>query len=244
MNIVVVISLLIIIIIIIGLISYYLVKKDTFENSNSNIVLITEYFVHKDPIRFFEIKNSIEKNYKNKLIDKIYLLNENQDNKYYSYNSNKIMNLPANKRSTFEDTFKLANTFPDGTIVIVSNNDISFDESLKNLKDINLDNTVICLGRRSAHDENNLEYWTKKGLSQDSWIFKTPIRIPKDCNFYFGTSACDHHIAYLLDSVGYKLINIPWKIKAYHNHESDVRNWVSKPKQFKNKYKFIPVTDK
>lgn len=224
-----------------------LIKKDSFENNGkgndkTNIVLITEYFVHKNPVRFNEIKTSIDKNDKNKYIDRIYLLNEKEDDKYYSsIDSGKIVNIPMNKRGTFEDTFKIANYLPEGTIVIVSNNDISFDESLKTLFDINLDNTVICLARRSAHNGKKLEYWSEKGLSQDSWIFKTPIRIPEGTDFHFGTSACDHHIAYLLDSIGYKLINIPWDIKAYHNHASEERKWVKKPDKFKNKYKYVPV---
>ena len=238
-----IILIVIIIIIIICLIVWSLIKKDSFENSKDkkNIVLITEYFVHKNPIRFNEIKNSIDKNNKNKYINKIFLLNENKDDKYYSYNNNtnKIINVPLNKRSTFKNTFELANKLPNGTIVIISNNDISFDDSLKKLYNINLDNTVICLGRRNSHNENILDFWTKKGLSQDSWIFRTPIKIPEETDFYFGTSGCDHNIAYLLDSIGYNLINIPWDIKAYHNHKSEDRKWVKKPKNFK--HKSVPV---
>ena len=230
-------------IIIICIIVTFLRKSDLFENYKTNkreIVLITEYFVHKNTLRFLEIKNSINKNVENKYIDKIYLMNENKNNKYDT-NTNKIINLPSNKRGTFEDTFKIANTLPTGTIVIISNNDISFDDTLKKIYDVDLDNTVICLGRRSANNDNKLEFWTEKGLSHDSWIFKTPIRIPDGTDFYFGTTACDRHIAYLLDSVGYELINIPWDIKAYHNHSSEERKWVSKPDVFKGKFKIVPV---
>ena len=53
-----------------------LIKKDSFENNGKgndkpNIVLITEYFVHKNPVRFNEIKTSIDKNDKNKYKPKI-----------------------------------------------------------------------------------------------------------------------------------------------------------------------------
>ncbi len=147
-----------------------------------------------------------------------------------------------NKRGTFKDTFKIANDLPEGTIVIISNNDISFDESLKTLFDINLDNTVICLGRRSAHDGKKFERATEIGRSQDSWIFKTPIKIPEGTDFHFGTTACDHHIAYLLESIGYKLINIPWDIKAYHNHVSEERKWIKRPDRFKNKMISVPIS--
>ena len=76
-------ALIILIIILIALIVITvicLIKKDSFENNGKgndkpNIVLITEYFVHKFPIRFNEIKTSIDKNDKNKYIDRIYLLN-------------------------------------------------------------------------------------------------------------------------------------------------------------------------
>ena len=211
-------------------------KKDHFSNNNK-IVLITEYFKHNNKIRQDEINNSINKNINNKLIDKIYLLNET-DTKYPT-NNDKIKNIFINKRSTFEDTFKIANTLQKDTIVIISNNDISFDNTLNILNKINLNNTVICLGRWS---DNKLEYFTKIGMSQDSWIFKTPIRIPNNTNFHFGTHGCDNHIAYLLKYIGYNLINIPYDIKAEHNHSSNIRKWLNKPISFKNKMIKVPIT--
>lgn len=253
-------TILLVILLILIILSIYFLFKDSFENSKiiqksngkSNekpqIVLITEYFVHKSPARFFEIKKSIDTNDNNKYIDKIYLFNEKETDKYFSNlissknDNGKIINIPANKRTTFLDSFKLANTLPNGTIVIISNNDISFDDSLKTLYNINFDNLVICLSRRDAHNENKLEFISQFGLSQDSWIFKTPIKIPKECDFYFGTAACDHHIAYLLDSIGYNLINIPWDIKSTHNHKSEERKWVTKPLKFKNKYKYVLIS--
>lgn len=207
------------------------------ENSN-NIVLITEYFIHQNNTRNNEIQYSIKKNINNKYIDKIYLLNENNNNEH---KNDKILNIQTNKRSTFKDTFEFANKLPNETIVIISNNDISFDDTLKKLKNINLNNIVICLGRRDAKNQNNIEGFTKSGVSQDSWIFKTPIKIPTECDFYFGVPGCDNHIAYLLNSIHYKLINIPWDIKAIHHHKSDIRKYVKSQKNFNNKYlKVIP----
>lgn len=218
--------------------------KYSFKDSNNNkIVLITEYFKHNNKIRQDEINNSINKNINNKFIDKIYLLNET-DTKYAT-NSDKIKNIFTNKRSTFEDSFKIANTLQEGTIVIISNNDISFDDTLNILNKktkINLNNTVICLGRRSHRKSNKLEYYTRIGVSQDSWIFKTPIRIPNNTNFHFGTFGCDNHIAYLLKSIGYNLINIPYDIKAEHNHSSNIRKWLNRPKSFNNKMIEVPIT--
>ena len=240
MNNIVIFFIIVISIVIIGLIVWYLLR-DNFENDNGNkIVLITEYFKHDNEIRQREINNSINKNINNKFINKVYLLNET-DTKYPT-NSEKIENIFINKRSTFEDSFKIANKFQKGTIVIISNNDISFDNTLNILQKINLHNTVICLGRRSYKNSNKLEYWTKKGLSQDSWIFKTPIKIPNNTNFNFGTSGCDHHIAYLLKSIGYNLINIPYDIKAEHNHSSNIRIWLKRPISFNNKMINVPIT--
>ncbi len=209
---------------------------------NPNCVVITEHYINKNKTRYNEICNAIKKNVKCPYISKILLCNENKENMFIDEsNLGKIINLPTNKRSTFYDTFKLANTLPNGTIVIVCNNDIAFDKTLININKINLDDTVICLGRRDANNINNLEYWTKKGLSQDAWICKTPIRIPKNSDFYFGTHACDHHIAYLFSEIGYKCINIPWDIRALHYHKSNIRKWVTKPENFENKFKTVPV---
>lgn len=240
------ISLILLLVVLIVLIIVFCFLKDNFKDENisdNKIVLITEYFKHNNKIRQDEINNSINKNINNKFIDKIYLLNET-DTKYAT-NSDKIKNIFTNKRSTFENSFKIANTLQEGTIVIISNNDISFDDTLNILNKktkINLNNTIICLGRRSYKNSDKLEYWTKKGLSQDSWIFKTPIRIPNNTNFHFGTSGCDHHIAYLLKYIGYNLINIPYDIKAEHNHSSNIRKWLNRPKSFNNKMINVPIT--
>ena len=61
-----------------------------------------------------------------------------------------------------------------------------------------MNNICIALGRRDINKPEQLEFWTQRGLSQDAWIFKTPIKIPKKSDFNFGIPTCDHHIAYLL----------------------------------------------
>ena len=238
------IAFIIVILIIVAI--YFLYKFtniDKFTNEKPQIVLITEYFVHKDKKRADEINECININNENTYLDKIVLLNENKDDIFIpNTDNNKIINVPLNKRSTFQDSFKQANKFPKGTIVIISNCDISFDDTLFALHDMNLDNTAICLGRRAIDNESNLEFFTNIGYSQDSWIFKTPVKIPLGSDFHFGTEACDGHIAYLLDKIGYNLINIPWIIKARHHHLSNVRKWISKPRRFYRKIKQVPVT--
>jgi hypothetical protein len=215
-----------------------LIRQLTLSNFNEvdnknlpSIVLITEHFIHKDINRYSEIVKSIDSNDKNSLISKIYLLNENKNDTFKG--SDKIINVPTNKRTTFKEAFEFANKLPNGTIAIISNNDISFDETLNKLYDVNLDNTVICLGRRHYNNDNKFEFFIKYGGSQDSWIFKTPIRVPEESNFYFGTDGCDHHIAYLLKQEGYDLINLAYDIKARHHHKSKVRNWVKKSSNYK-----------
>lgn len=210
------------------------------KNNISDIVLITEYFIHKNITRDLEIKKSINENDFNKFLNKIYLMNENSNSYYYSKNSiNKINNIDINKRCTFKDMFEFSNTLPNGTIVIISNNDISFDDTIDNLRDINLNNVAICLGRRDINNSNNLEYAVVKGFAQDAWIFQTPIKIPNDSDFHFGVPGCDNHIAYLLKKEGYDLLNIPWIIKAKHNHKSEVRKKLALNKKFNNK--LLPV---
>ncbi len=247
MNHILLISLLFISTIIVLVILCIINKKDDFDDNNdinNKFVLITDHYVHKDQERYQEICDAIKKNIKCSHISKILLCNENKDNVYIDEsNSGKIINYPTNKRSTFYDFFKLANTLSDGTFVIISNNDISFDKTLININKINLDNVAICLGRRDTNNINKLEHWTKMGLSHDSWIFKTPIKTPEDCNFYLGTTACDRHLAYLLDNVGYKCINPCHNIVAQHHHKSENRKWVSKPSSFNGKYKVVPVLE-
>ena len=127
MNIICVIITSIIIIIILCVIFYCCFNYYSFFKNENKIVLITEYFKHKIPERENEINNSINLNINNKFINKIYFLSEKDTILNDNY---KVKNKITNKRLTYKDAFNFANSLPLNTIVIIANNDVSFDNTL------------------------------------------------------------------------------------------------------------------
>ena len=75
---------------------------------------------------------------------------------------------------------------------------------------------IISLTRTNCFDiiidsYNNI--WKKHDLSQDSWIFVSPIKIPK--KKYILVVGCDNRLAYDLN-INYNLSNPTNYIIAYH----------------------------
>ncbi len=187
------------------------------------MILIQEYYEPINQERLLEIRETLYHNLKNESIDKIYLLNE----KYYDYindlQHDKIIQIVTGSRLTFKKAFEYYNSITNdaNNIVMISNNDIYIDpadkESIECIKYVLLDNpnTVIALSRKDTVTKS----------SQDSWIFKGPIKIPERSDFNFGTMGCDNKIAYQLKEKGYRLRNLPHDIITLHNHKSNFRSY-------------------
>jgi hypothetical protein len=134
----------------------------------------------------------------------------------------------GNGRMTYKEFFEFANENLSG-VVCLANSDIYFDSSIALIKPEHLDNTFMCLSRWR---ENQPDEAARDG--HDAWIFKTPVKIPKGCDFTLGSiaqdpvlgvSCNDLCIAGLMAEAGYKIVNPGLDVKAYHVHESNYRNY-------------------
>lgn len=210
------------------------------------LILIQEYFKSTDARRASEIQNVLKENIQNPNIDQIYLLNEFPAD-----------DLPVNpklhihitgKRLTFRDAFIFANQISDqGDIVIIANNDISFslpndsenNDSFGVIRQVLNRDTAIALSRYELDDSEKKIRPFKNKWSQDTWIFKTPIKIPPDSDFYFGKMFCDSRIAYLLQKEGYQVLNLQDQIKTVHHHLSGIRTY-KKDDVVKGEGNFLP----
>ena len=195
----------------------------------NNTILITEYFVSEDKDRHKEVLETLYENLENPNIRKIYLMAENTNDELVSLceKFSKLETVITNKRATFKMAFELGNKFPVSTI-IVSNNDIIFDSNKKtfdNIKKALAGSVVLAITR---HKNKNLTEIDSSN-SQDSWIFKSPIIIPKKSDFYFGLPGCDNRIAYLLNQK-YNVRNYPNDIIIFHNHKIPFRTYNKKGK--------------
>ena len=83
---------------------------------------------------------------------------------------------------------------------------------------------------------------TTSELSQDSWIFKSPIVIDERSNFLMGKPGCDNRIVQILHENGYGVRNPSKKIKSMHYHQTNYRTY-SNIETIPGPYLLIKSTD-
>jgi hypothetical protein len=157
-----------------------------------------------------ENEECLKRNIENDLINKIYLLSE--DDKEVIQND-KIVCIRLNHRPHYNDFFNTANDFnPD--ISIIANSDIYFNETLKKLETLKEEKCYAL--SRWDNIEERLQLFNRMD-SQDAWIFKGKIK-DVNSNFEIGRLGCDNRIAYELNKAGYLLRNPCYDIQACHLH--------------------------
>lgn len=135
--------------------------------------------------------------------------------------------MEGNERPTFQDFFDYCNSNFYNEVVILSNADIFFDETIRKLKEIDFGLHFVCLSRWEFESSENVYIRDDEvcSFSQDVWVFKTPTGI-NFANFSMGIPRCDGRIAFLSNTFGYKPINPCKTIKCLHRHSSEIRNYV------------------
>jgi hypothetical protein len=168
------------------------------------INLFYNYYQDKDPKRKKEIDLCLDKNLSNKYLNTIVI--ESQERLTYSF------------------YFKTINliTLPED-INIICNSDIYFDQSISNCSDIKK-NECYALSRWDLNPDGQFSFYNRID-SQDTWIFRGEISKNIYSEILLGVPGCDNRIAYEINKAGYKLINLGRKIKTYHAHASNIRNY-------------------
>ena len=208
------------------------------KSSKDDINLIYQFFIHKDVKRYSEIKSVLNANVSNKLINNIYLLNEREytmeelgiNNKDFE---KKIHQVIINKRLQFKAVFDFIETSKIKGYCITCNADVFFDHTIENLFYTGLDKEKkIYTQLRFEFSNRNLgkcKLFGPRGDSQDSWIFHTNFNVEKSkrkaFKFMYGKLGCDNKLTYLFYLLGYKVLNEPFIIKSYHNHNTKIRDY-------------------
>ena len=204
----------------------------------SQIHLITQFFIHRDSSRAKEIQLCLRKNVDNPLVHKIHLLGERE----YSVDelgvdSDKIMQTIIGRRLRFQDVFSYTRVHNIAGYQVLLNSDICFSENaLVNLQksDIHEHRKMFALLRYEYNSENPTKspIFGPRFDSQDTWIFHSNFAIPqyaeKAFSFEFGKPGCDNKLIYLVNVLGYEVINDPEFIPTYHIHQSTSRDYSSK----------------
>jgi hypothetical protein len=211
-------------------------KKDHYINHKINIFY--QFFIHSDRERQKELLFCLKKNVQNPHIDKIFLLNERvyTRDELGQINSDKIIQININKRLQYADVFNYIDNNKINGFFCIINSDIFFDETLKNLLLTKLDEEQYMFSQLRYEYDNIKQSSIIYGpscLSQDTWIFHSKfIKEIMNNNDHFkielGKPGCDNRISYLLNIIGFKIINYPIFIKTYHYHTTKIRNYCEK----------------
>lgn len=191
------------------------------------MILLIEYYKSDNPVRDSEYLYCIEQNINNKFIEKIIVFIS--DVAILNISHSKLETINMTERPTYQYLFEYANeNFPNKTIII-SNTDIFFDETLDIIKKYDMTNMFLALTRWDYVPTGRENQFTLKffnvDMSQDSWIFKTPIKMKEVVNFTCGVLGCDNRIARIAYDSDYDVRNPALQIKITHIHNSGHRTY-------------------
>jgi hypothetical protein len=197
------------------------------------IHLLVNPYTSPDPARNAELEECLARNKANPLL-KVH----------------ELSTVPDRPRR-FSEFFAIASLIPeewgDGrdAVVIIANADIYFDESVVLAETIPA-SEAWALSRWDVLPEG-LVLHDNQGMSQDAWVLRAPFAWIRSewvwlggC-FHMGVPGCDNRLAYELDCAGYLVRNPARQVKAYHLHQSGVRNYDSKTPRVPPPYLAVPV---
>jgi hypothetical protein len=188
------------------------------------IHLLTDYYKNPRPERAEELDMCFLENVYSKEFDHIHIFA--QSPLPIEEVPTNVSIIPIGDRLTYQYYINYAtNNIPEGDIVVLSNADIFFDESITKVKDINLSDKVLALTRFCPYhghwidEHGRVTLYHNHNRSQDVWIWKNTLQMLKgDYNFKLGTLGCDNKIAYQFTLDGYQVWNPSLSIIVYHKH--------------------------
>lgn len=202
------------------------------------IYVFFQFFIASTSDRKHELKTCLRKNVENKYIDKIILLNERvYSPKELGVKSDKIVQVNIGTRFLFSHVFQYVSTELQNTpaYIVISNSDILFDETLGELRKSSIHKRRILYAQlRHEYNEDSPELSSIASAcadAQDSWIFHSNHKIDdtlqRALRFNMGIPGCDNKLVYIANLLGFKVANEPRKIKCFHYHTSNVRNYTA-----------------
>jgi hypothetical protein len=195
------------------------------------INIITSYYTSRlisnlNEERNNELKDCLNNNINNTLIEKIHLFIDDEEAFEYikKINSEKINVISVGKKPLYFDLFNYAISNLKNKICMITNSDIYIKECdvniFKNLED---NNTVFALTRYEY--DLSCPLITNYEGSHDCFIFKSPINNVFINNIYHSQHAwgAENIVLYELKNAGINIYNPCYQIKIVHHHASNLR---------------------
>ncbi len=188
------------------------------------MILITSYYRTSNDERNSELDFVLEKNINSGIFEKIILMCDTQ--KIQERNNPIIDIVRTEKRPLYIDFFNIGNRDSyNGKIVVISNSDIFYDETVNESVHYLEKSDFLALTRYEYDISDDSSLMVMGCDSQDSWIYRSPIKTRNiDANFQMGIPGCDNRIAYEI-SKKHKIINPSKTIKIYHHHNTNYRTY-------------------
>ena len=199
------------------------------------INIFCQYYIDSNADRAKEITQCLRLNNENPYISNIYLLNERiyTPEELNITEPNKIIQVNMSKRISYQDVFKY---ITDNNIIgyhVILNSDILLDGTIHKIRysDMHLNKKMHAILRYELDTTNikKSKIFGPRFDSQDTWILHSNFNVlpsqQKIFNFQFGKPGCDNKLVYLMNILGYEIINDPLLIKTYHYHTSQVRSY-------------------
>jgi len=225
-------------------------NKENFyqKEDQDKIYLITQFYINKNTERHRETLITLKKNVTSGLFDKILLLNERiytiDELGLTSAEYKSIEQIVIGRRLQYED-IKMVNELGLEGYIVLSNSDIFFDESIKNIFNGSLYKIKSCYHLTRYEYEEGIELKKCKlhkgpECSQDSLIIHSKwlnenLDLKK---ISMGLPGCDNRVSYELYNSKFVLFNVPGKIRSYHVHRSNIRVYTQKDR-YMGDYLFV-----
>jgi hypothetical protein len=171
-----------------------------------------------DKVRKEEVLDTLNQNLSNKYIKSIVILNDGLVSDILEHP--KVILVNINRRTYFCDYY---NYLYQDELNIIANNDIIFQNNIKNLKYLFIGkNDLLALTRT---EQDGSLYNKATGDSQDAWIIFGKPNCLLDCNFSQGILGCDPKLNHIFFKNGYRVLNPSKYIKILHIHQSNFRTY-------------------
>lgn len=188
--------------------------------------LLITFYREKDEYRLGEYRACVKRNLKNPFIEKIHVFYENraggEAEEFLIHPRIQIHDFksPENQGISYGHLIDFASQNLAGKTVIIANTDIYFDCSLRALERYDLTNKVLALTRYDcgAYKGWNGQLWARHDLSQDSWIFRAPLR-KFNADIKMGWLGCDNRLAYEMRRGAINVLNPSLTVKTWHIHK-------------------------
>jgi len=198
------------------------------------MILISTYYKNKNKDRQDELDKCLINNNNNKYIGEIYLLGNEYFDLSFIENKNKIKQViidnKKNYKLKYNDVIKFINNNLQNKICILANTDIYFNDSLKKIIKIYMENKLFALLRYDLDVYGDYKIFKRHEIprndSQDSWIFKSPLNVNlNNFDFSLGTLGCDSFFAQKIYESGYIISNPSLDIVSIHYHLTNYRTY-------------------